>query len=155
MPDAYGYQSSPDYAPAYGALQRRITASFSGQRANLNNELASRGVGTSGVSAIPSSALDSAQAGQEAGAAGHFAEAQANTAIEDRRRAEEFDRQKQLMQYGSDIQNAMQRRLAQSQLQGQLIGGGIGAVGSYLSRPGSSAPPQSGSYSGYSPSQQY
>ncbi len=84
------YDPTNDYASAYGALGRRIQANFAGQRANLNQELATRGVNTSGVSAIPSARLGAAEAGARDEAAAHFAELQAGTKVQDRQRLDEL-----------------------------------------------------------------
>lgn len=132
MPD-YGYTPTQDYNAAYDALKARIATSFADKRANLNQELATRGVQTSGVSAIPSGRLSAAQAGEEAGAASNFALENARTMIDDRQRAEQFARDKELATLGWDRQDAISRRMAQSGLQSAAISGGLGAVGEVFS----------------------
>ncbi len=124
------YDPSADYAASYDALSRRIASNFAGQRANLNQELATRGVSTSGVAAIPSAALRTGENEAKDQVAGQYALEQAHTGIEDRRRAEDFSRQLQLAQYGYGQQDAIARRAANSGLQAALISGGLGAVGS-------------------------
>ncbi len=129
MPDT-PYNPSTDYAAAYDALSKRIQSNFAAQRGNLNQELATRGVQTSGVSTIPSAALRVGEAGAKNDVAGQFALEQAHTSIEDRRRAEDFNNQMKMAQYGYGQQDAIQRRMANSGLEAALISGGLGAVGS-------------------------
>lgn len=130
MPDSYGYNPDQDYNSAYNALRARIAQGYAGQRANLNQELATRGVQTSGVSSIPSGRLGAAQAGDEAGAASQFALEQARTAVSDRQRAEEFERNKYLYGLAGSQQDALSRRMADAGLQTALVSGGLGVVGS-------------------------
>ena len=124
------FSPDQDYAQAYSALQRRIAANYAGQRAGLNQELATRGVQTSGVSAIPSTAMRAQQAGEESGLAGQFGLEQARTKIQDRQLQEQYARQLQMMQSGFDMQSSLQRSLGNQQLMGSILGGGIGALGS-------------------------
>lgn len=129
------YDPTADYSAAYGALGRRIQSNFAGQRANLNQELATRGVNTSGVSAIPSARLGAAEAGERDAVAARFAELQAGTKVQDRQRLDEFNNQKTLFQMGADRQDAMARRQAQGGLESALISGGSGAVGTVFGGP--------------------
>ncbi len=131
----YGFDPTNDYAASYNALKARIGQSFAGKRANLNQELATRGVQTSGVSSIPSAQLGAAQAGEEASAAGDFALEQARTTVADRQAALNFARQKELGQLEFDRTSSLQRRMASSGLQSALISGGIGALGSLAGGP--------------------
>ena len=124
------YNPSPDYANAYSALQKRVAANYAAQRGGLNQELATRGVQTSGVSAIPSTALRASQAGEESGLAGNMAMEQARTAVQDRQMQEQYQRQLEMMRQGFDMNSSLQRQLGQQQLVGGLIGGGLGAAGS-------------------------
>ncbi len=124
------YEPSNDYASAYDALTKRIQQNFAQQRGDLNQELATRGVNTSGVAAIPSAALRTGEAGEMADVAGQFALEQAHTGIEDRRSAEQFEREKQLANLGWDRQDSIARRAASAGLQSALISGGLGAAGS-------------------------
>ena len=124
------YDPNSDYASAYGVMQDRIKRNFAGQRQGLAQELATRGVQSSGVSAIPLGQLGAAEEGQKSDLAGQFALQQANTGIEDRRSAENFSRQMQLGEQGFNMQDALNRRLANQQMQGQIIGGLLGAAGS-------------------------
>lgn len=124
------YNPSTDYAASYDALSKRIQANFAAQRGRLNQELATAGVQTSGVRAIPSAALRSAEAGEMNDVAGQFALEQARTGIEDRRSLEAFGREKELAELGWNRQDAVSRRAAKSGLEAALISGGLGAVGS-------------------------
>jgi hypothetical protein len=130
------YNPSTDYAASYDALSRRIASNFAQQRAGLNQELATRGVQTSGVASIPSAALRTGEAGAMNDIAGQFALEQAHTGIQDRQAAEAFARQKELAQIGYDNTNAINRRMANAGLQTALISGGLGAVGGSLGGPG-------------------
>lgn len=123
------YDPSADYAASYDALSRRIASNFAGQRAGLNQELATRGVSTSGVSAIPSAALRVGESNAQDQVAGQYALEQAHTGIEDRRRAEDFQHNLELANLGFNNQNALARRMANSGLTSSLISGGLGAVG--------------------------
>lgn len=131
----YGFDPTQDYAASYNALKARIANSYAGKRANLNQELATRGVQTSGVSSIPSARLGAAEAGEEASAASDFALEQARTTVADRQAALQFARTKELNQIGYDRQDALQRRMSQGGLQSALISGGIGALGSLAGGP--------------------
>lgn len=126
------YNPSTDYAASYDALSRRIAQNFAGQRKGLNQELATRGVQTSGVSSIPSANLRVGEAGAMNDIAGQFALEQAHTGIEDRQAAQAFERQKELTRMGYDYNNAISRRAASSGLTSSLISGGLGALGSSL-----------------------
>lgn len=130
------YNPSTDYASAYDALSKRIQQNFAAQRGNLNQELATRGVQTSGVASIPSAALGIGEAGAMNDVAGQFALEQAHTGIQDRQAAEAFAREKELAQLGYDRNDAISRRQANSGLQGALISGGLGAIGGSLGGPG-------------------
>lgn len=127
------YNPDADYSAAYDALSRRIANNFAGQRANLNQELATRGVQTSGVSSIPAARLGAAEAGEMDDAASQFALEQARTKVSDRQAADQFGRDLQLTQLGWGQQDAISRRAANSGLQAALISGGLGAVGSMYS----------------------
>jgi hypothetical protein len=128
------YNPTPDFNTAWEAVNRRIKTNYAGQRAGQQGDLAARGVATSGVSQIPLESTNRAEGNDISDAAGQFALSQAETGIEDRRRREDFARQKQLMSMGYGFEDAMNRRLAQNQLTGGLIAGGLGAAGGYLSR---------------------
>lgn len=119
------YEPTQDYATAYDAALRRLRGGYAQRKGDLAQNLATRGVSTSGVSSIPEAALAAGEEEAETGLAGQFALEQARTGIEDRREAEAFGRQKEL--FGMD--EALKRRLAQGQLQAGLIGGGLGAIG--------------------------
>lgn len=134
-----GFDPTQDYATAYNALKARLGQSYAGQRANLNQELATRGVQTSGVSSIPSSRLGAAQAGEEAGLAGQFALEQARTKISDRQAAEQFARDRELAQLGYERQDALQRRAAKAGLESMLISGGLAAGGAVIGGPAGAA----------------
>lgn len=129
------YEPSKDYAASYNALSRRIASNFASQRAGLNQELATRGVNTSGVASIPSAALRTGEANALGDVAGQYALEQAHTGIEDRQRLDAFNQQKILAQMGADRQDAMGRRMANAGLTSALISGGLGAAGAALGGP--------------------
>lgn len=133
------YNPTTDYADAYDALTRRIKGNFAGQRAGLHQDLATRGVATSGVSSIPLARLGGEEAGELDDVAAQFALEQASTGIEDRRSAEAFSRAKELSQFNFDMESALARRLGKNQLTGQVIGGGLAAGGALLAGRGSAA----------------
>jgi hypothetical protein len=132
------YNPSQDYAASYDALSRRISSNFASQRAGLNQELATRGVQTSGVSSIPSAALRVGENNAKDDIAGQYALEQAHTGIEDRRRAEDFANQMKFAQFGYDQTSAIARRAANAGLESALISGGLGAAGGIFA--GSLAP---------------
>lgn len=146
MPD---YDPSQDYASSYDALSRRISANFGQQRVGLNQELADRGVQTSGVSAIPSTTLRVGENSAKDQVAGQYALEQAQTGIADRVRAQEFQQQDYLANLGYNNQNALARRMGNSGLQASLISGGLGAAGSVLSGAMRPSPVGYGGYGGY------
>lgn len=129
------YNPDSDYAAAYDSLSKRIASNFAGQRAGLNQELATRGVQTSGVSSIPSAALRTGEAGAMDDAASQFALEQARTKVSDRQAAEEFARNKELAQIGWDQQSAIARRQASAGLTSALISGGLGVAGAFAGGP--------------------
>lgn len=129
------YDPSTDYAASYDALSKRIANNFAGQRSGLNQELATRGVQTSGVSSIPSAALRTGEADAQNQVAGQYALEQAHTGIEDRRRQEDFAQQMKMAQFGYDQQSAIARRQANAGLTSALISGGLGVAGSMVGGP--------------------
>jgi hypothetical protein len=132
-----------DYAAAYDSLRRRIASSYAAPRANLNQQIATRGVQGSGVATIPAGRMMAAQAGEESGLAQQIAARQAGTNVQDRQLAAQMAHQEELAQMGFDMRSSLQRSLAGSQLQGAVIGGGLSAAGSlaagYMSRPSTPA----------------
>lgn len=130
MPPDYGYTPDQDYSAAYNALKARTAAAYAGQRGTLNNDLAARGVETSGVSAIPMSSLLASEAETNAGGAQNFALEQARTGVREKEAATQFVYDTALGQQGFNNQSALSRRLGQNQLAGQLGAGGLSAIGS-------------------------
>lgn len=122
------YDPSQDYAASYDALSKRIASNFAQQRSGLNQELASRGVQTSGVASIPSAQLRVGEANSQNDAASQYALEQARTGVARQDAAMNFERQKQLAQLGYDQQNALSRRMAQSGLESAAISGGVGGL---------------------------
>jgi hypothetical protein len=128
------YEPTNDYNVAYEAAGRRLDQNYAKRRAQLNQEIASRGVNTSGVALIPGAELGEQEQNDRADLAGRFALEQAHTGIEDRQAAENFDRNKELARLGYDAQAALSRRLAKGQLQSGLIAGGAAGLSSYFLR---------------------
>lgn len=136
----YGYDPTPDYGAGYNALKAKIAASYAGSRGQLNQDLASRGVQTSGVSAIPVSSMLASEAAAGAGGAEDFALEQARTGVREKEMGMEADLQRR---NAIDINNAdfsnrsvLARRLAQNQLAGQLGAGSLAAIGSIFQGQG-------------------
>jgi hypothetical protein len=141
------YDPTQDYAASYDALQRRLRSNFASQRGQQQQDIATRGVSTSGVSQIPLEATAREQGLAESDLAGQFALEQARTGIEDRRSAEAFERQRQLGAEGFGREDALRRRLGQQQLYGGLIAGGLGLAGGLAAGPaGAAATPAIGRY---------
>jgi hypothetical protein len=132
MPENYGFQGSGEFAPAFEAAMRRLQGGYARQKGDLAQAVASRGVRTSGVSFIPQETVERGQSEAQAGLIGDFALRQANEGIEDRRLSEGRAFQERMMERGYNLQDALQRRLANKQLEGQLIAGGISGAGSLL-----------------------
>jgi len=127
---AFGFKAAGEFEPAFQAAIRRLGLGAAARRGQLAQGLATRGVRTSGVSAIPEEALGRGEAEAEAGLVGDFALRQALENIEDRRRTQEMAFQREMLPRQFELQESLQRRLGRQQLIGQLIGGGIGAIGS-------------------------
>lgn len=129
MPDPMEFQGNDTYAQPYAAAMRRVQGGYVNRKANLAQDLAMRGVSTSGVSAIPEGVLSGQQGTDEAGVAEQFGLAQAGAAQREREMAlgNSYDMAKQ--ERDQQFQSALQRRMAQGQLNAALIGGGIGAIG--------------------------
>lgn len=125
----YGFTAGGEFAPAFEAAQAAQRAGQTRQRSSLARAIAARGVRTSGVGTIPQASLAADFASQDAGLVGDFALNQAREGITDRRSAEDFQRRLQLL----DRQGDLQRTLARRQMQGQILGGGLGAIGSIAS----------------------
>lgn len=135
--DPATYEPSADFNTAYEAANKRLMANFAQQRGQQNQAIASRGVATSGVASIPGEQLDRAQSEAQAGLIGGLAQSQAQNTIEDRRLKERMDFERSVAENQINAQNTIARR----QMQGQLIGGGIGAIGSYFMGAGGAAAP--------------
>lgn len=126
------YAPDADYNEAYEAANRRLQASGARRRGLLTQEIASKGVSTSGVSAIPIEEYERGQQEAEAGLVGEFALSQADNAVQDRRLAQSREHDMNMMTTGYGLQDAISRRLGRQQLQGQVIGGVIGGAGSVI-----------------------
>lgn len=121
---------NPAFRTMYSAAQKRLEDEAARSRALSLRSAASKGLTTSGVSELP---LGEIERGKELGLASTYAGlagTQQGQEFQKQQAELEFKRQLQLM----DLQNAAQRKLAKSQMTGQIIGGGIGAIGSILAR---------------------
>ncbi len=127
-----GYTADADYGSAYNALKARIAASYAGSRDKLNQDVASRGVQTSGVATIPAASMLAGEAGAEAGGAEDFALEQARTGVREKEAATQFGRDMALGNNYFNNVSALQRRLGQNQLAGQIGAGSLSAIGSYF-----------------------
>lgn len=128
------YNPTADYDTAFQQAISRMRAGQARQRGALAQ--ATSGVRTSGVRFIPQETLERGFSEAEQGLVGDFAENQANTGIQDRRRREDEAFQLRVMREGGDLQQAIERRRAQNQLRAGLIGGGSSAIASYYTGRG-------------------
>jgi len=137
MAAQYGFEAGGEFAPAFEAAQRRLRGGGARRRADLTR--ATSRVRTSGARFIPQETLERGESEAEAGLIGEFGLRQAGENIQDRRLKEAFERRRQLMREGGEMQQALARRMSQGQLQASLISGGLGAIGNiaggYLERP--------------------
>lgn len=129
------YNPTGEYTPAYEAIKRRLQGDFARQRSQLAQSVATRGVRTSGVSFIPEETLGRGQAEAEAGVLGDFALRNVQDKVEDRRLAEDRAHELNMLERGSALQDAIQRRLNRNQLGAQLGAGALSGIGAYLLRP--------------------
>ncbi len=132
MAQNYGFQAQGEFSVPYEAALRRLRGDFARRHEQLAQ--ATSGMRGSGVALLPRETLERGQSEAEAGLIGDFAFRQADEAIMDRRRGEDFAHGEKMARMGYDLQDAIARRLAGQQLKGQLIGGGLGAIGGYLTR---------------------
>ena len=130
MAEDYGYKALGEYEPAYLAAKRRMEGDQARQRAGLAQQTSN--VRTSGVRYIPQETLERGQAEANAGLVGQFAQAQADRAAGRQDTERGFELQSALDIRRAEMQDAMNRRMAKSQLTGQIIGGVAGAAGSWL-----------------------
>ena len=130
-------KSTPDqtYGAAYNALSERIARQYAGQRAGLNQQLASSHVLGSGVSAAPMAALGSQEAGALNSAAENIGQNQAQNAIARRWMGEDYAQQMKLSQMYSDWQRRNAERQGRNSLTGGIVGGGLAAVGAVYGGP--------------------
>jgi len=133
MADDYGYKALGEFEPAYMAARRRLSGEQARQRSALGQQVASSGMRTSGMRYIPQETLERGQAEAEAGLIGKFAGAQAEAAERRGEMERQFELESALDIRRREAQEAMQRRLANQQMIGQIIGGAVGATGSVLS----------------------
>lgn len=119
----YGYKPSGDFEPSLQAAISRMRSGQARQRGQLAE--ATRRVRTSGVRFLPAETLERGFADAEAGLYGDFAQHDAQERVNDRRRQEDFQFEREMMERGGDLQKTIARR----KLQGQLWGTGIGLVG--------------------------
>lgn len=125
-------ESTPDqtYGAAYNAISDRIRRQYAGERAGLNQQLASAHVLGSGVSTIPMANLGARQAGDLSSAAETIGTGQAQQNIAKRWMGEDYQNQLTLAQLGYSNQDAIARRMGQNQLYGGAISGALTAAGS-------------------------
>lgn len=132
-PGRFGFEAGGEFAPAFEAAQRRLQASGARQRSTLAR--ATSRVRTSGARFIPAETLERGQAEAQAGLIGRFAERQAEEGILDRRLREAFERRRQLLREGGLAAESLARRLSGGRLRGQIIAGGLGAIGTIFGGP--------------------
>jgi hypothetical protein len=131
MPDAdYGYSPDQDYSAAYNALKARTSAAYAGSRGQLAQDLATRGVQTSGVSAIPEASMLASEAGAKAAGAEGLASQEGGDVARANLLAQQQAGQLNMATTLQGNQNALARRLGQNQLAGQIGAGALSAVGS-------------------------
>lgn len=118
------------YDTAYDALQRRIRQQYAGQRAGLNQALASRQVQGSGVAIAPIASLGAQEAGAMGQGAGQIGLQQSSDAVARRYQGEDYAQQMYMLQNDNERRNALARRLGQNQLTAMGISGGINAISS-------------------------
>lgn len=133
------YTPNQEYSDAYDAVTRRLRSNYAKQRGNLQQDLATRGVSTSGVSSIPLAQLGNEEELAIADTDARFALDQVDNVIQDRRAAEQHVRNRELAQLGYDAQDAIQRRLAGNSLKAAVIGGTIGLAGNLFRGGGGTA----------------
>lgn len=121
----YGYKPSSDFEPSLQAAIARMRAGQARQRGQLAQSIASKGVRTSGVGLIPAQDLERGFSEAEAGLTGDFARHDAQERINDRRRQEDFQFDREMLERSGELQRTIARR----QLQGELWGAGAGLVG--------------------------
>ena len=128
---------SPAYQEIYNAALARQRAIEARQRGLATRSASRAGVSSSGVALIPQQDItrEATRAEQQIGA--QVAGQQEGERLQDK----EFAQRKELMSFGATLQEAADaRRLAiekanrKAGITGQIIGAGVGALGSYLGR---------------------
>lgn len=126
---ATAYNPSGDYAAAYDWALKSLLQNKAYMDEATAQDVASRGVRTSGVASIPEEQNGRAYEQAVADMTSKLALAQAQTGIDQDARNQQYQHDLQLAQLGYDFQNTLQRKKDQS----AMLAGGLGLVGGGIS----------------------
>jgi hypothetical protein len=124
----------PERQAFINATLERINQNIAGKKAMATNAAAARGLSTSGVSSIPQTAYDVEGIRSAGDVYGQQAMGQLEQSITDRRRAEDFAKQKELISLQNDLSSAAMERLQKGQLIRGGVGAGVGLIANLLTK---------------------
>jgi hypothetical protein len=123
------------YQSIYDAAMARLRANTAGQRGMALRSANANGVVSSGVSQIPQQGIDAEALRQEGDIGANVAQAQETERLQDKgvaQKKELLDFEAGLSAQAQDRLYGLQKKLAAAGQTGQLIGGGMSALGSYF-----------------------